>query len=351
MIASTFAARIAGTLLLGAGAACGLVVTDTVPGFSCLPGADSCPEGQTCEVATHTCVAASADGGTLPDAPPGEGGLPPPGGCSHLGCKCAGASDCASGICGDQSTVPAAIYAAAASVNFCTRPCCTSADCDESTVCFGSGEGNRYCVLPAWLGRSSTLGSGQGGASCGADSDCRSGLCAASACADVCCSTAQAASQCAAGSTCRFGVFPGRAFDTRYTALCGVGTDGSGETGASCTADADCRSGLCAPDKACHDACRNSSDCGTPTLECGYALPNFNTSAFITACSKALGTGAMGARCQGNGGCQSGFCDATSMQCTDVCYADSDCTLSGWRCRPEAVILFNHSYSLLACGT
>jgi hypothetical protein len=35
-----------------------------------------------------------------------------------------------------------------------------------------------------------------------------------------------------------------------------------------------------------------------------------------------------------------------------VCFANSDCTKTGWRCRPEQVQLSTGgSYSVLACGT
>jgi hypothetical protein len=39
------------------------------------------------------------------------------------------------------------------------------------------------------------------------------------------------------------------------------------------------------------------------------------------------------------------------MQCTDVCFADSDCTVDGWRCRPEVAVLGQVSFSYLACGS
>jgi len=76
------------------------------------------------------------------------------------------------------------------------------------------------------------------------------------------------------------------------------------------------------------------------------------TSAIVAVCSSALGTGVEGSSCQGDGDCLSGFCDTTSsMQCTDVCFADSDCTVDGWRCRPEVAVLGQVSFSFLACGS
>jgi hypothetical protein len=340
-------ARAWGVALLATGGACGLVIPDTVPEFSCLPGAaGACPDGQVCAAATHQCVAASGDGGVAG----GEAGVGTLTGCSTLACRCAGATDCASGICGDRLTVTDPVYAAANMDNFCTKPCCTSADCDAATVCFAGAAGGNYCVRPEWLGRTARVGAGLGGGVCTGDGDCRSGLCAGSVCADVCCSTAQGASQCAAGATCQFGTFPGRSFDSRYVPHCAVAA-GNGGNGAACgAADTACRSALCAIDNRCHDACRNSADCGSAAQECAYAVPNLTAGDIITGCKASPGTGAQGASCQNDQGCQSGFCDPTSMQCTDVCYADSDCE-PGWRCRPELVTLLGKTYSVLACGS
>jgi hypothetical protein len=99
----------------------------------------------------------------------------------------------------------------------------------------------------------------------------------------------------------------------------------------------------------CRNACRNSSDCSTGQ-ECGYTLPT--TSSFVSLCSGSLGTRPEGTSCQGNTDCQSGFCDSTSLQCTDVCYSDTDCTVDTWRCRPEVVVLAGGvRLSYLACGS
>jgi hypothetical protein len=190
-----------------------------------------------------------------------------------------------------------------------------------------------------------------GGAACMTGSDCRSALCAGTACADTCCSTAQSSVECAPGAECGYGAFPGAGFDVHFVAFCATGR-GSGANQSACSTNGQCLSNLCAFDGRCHDSCRNSSDCGGPSQECGYAIPSLSMAAIVSACSSSMGTGAQGASCQGNGQCQSGFCDATSMQCTDVCYGDADCTFAGWRCRPQVVALpGGGSYSVLACGS
>jgi hypothetical protein len=340
---------------------CELVVPDTVPAFSCIPAPDSCPSGAVCAPATKQCVVLSlacptvgCEAGLICDTAtlacvPGPVDAGSPSRCNSSGCPCSGPSDCTSGICGDELTVSADVYDAANETSFCTKPCCTSADCDGSTVCFATASGGNYCVSPSWLGRSSKLGALSSGATCASDSDCRSGLCAGTSCADTCCSTAQSATECSAGTSCQFGTFPGKTFDVHYAAYCAP-APGTGTNGTSCTSSSQCIGDLCASGS-CHDACRNSADCGSSSQECGYAISPVATSALIAACSSSLGTGAEGSSCQNNNGCQSGFCDATSNQCTDVCYSDSDCTVEGWRCRPEVVVLGGVSFSYLACGS
>ena len=45
------------------------------------------------------------------------------------------------------------------------------------------------------------------------------------------------------------------------------------------------------------------------------------------------------------------MCSTTTNECTDVCFANSDCTKSGWRCRPEAETLQGGGkFEVLACG-
>ncbi len=370
-------------LALSAGTgACELDVPATVPSFSCVPGPDSCPTDQVCSPATMQCVLRSqactvvgcppgiscnketlacssgsaavdgsvgVDGQVVRDGSPDSDASSFPT-CSTLACPCSGAADCQSGICADELTVTSDVYDAAKQESFCTKPCCTSADCDESTVCFATAARGNYCVRPEWLGRTTTVGAGLGGGACSVDADCRSGLCAAMSCADTCCSTAHSATECSPGTTCDFGIFPGNAFDVHYTAYC-TATSGTGANGSTCASSEQCMGGLCAQDNRCHDACRNSQDCGSSSQECGYAISPVMTSAFIAACSSSPGTGEEGASCQGDGDCLSGFCDSASMQCTDVCFADSDCTANGWRCRPEVVVLGQVSFSYLACGS
>jgi hypothetical protein len=373
-------------LILALPGACEIAVSDTVPSFACVPGPDSCPTGSVCAPATSQCVPGSracttnpcpagerCDLGSLAcvslDGAPGDAsileegvvdapatspeGAPPEGSstCSALGCKCSGASDCASRMCGDELTLTSDIYKAAGNASVCTRACCTSLDCDPGTVCFGTAAGGNYCIRPDWLGRSVLLGSMAGGAPCSTGSDCRSGLCSGTACADTCCSTQLSALECTPGAVCGYANFPGVAFDVHYAAFCASGR-GAGPNQSACSSNAQCASNLCPIDGRCHSACRSSADCGDATQHCAYAIPNLAAPAIVAVCSAASGTGAEGASCQGNGDCASGFCDLTPHQCTDVCFGDGDCHFAGWRCRPGVVALpGGGSYSVLACGS
>jgi hypothetical protein len=293
---------------------------------------------------------ATADA-TLPDATPPNDGAPGStdgavdggasdggGTCAGLLCSCSGAAQCASGICADESTVTAALYAQAGSANFCTQSCCSSADCDPSTVCFGTGAGGNYCVDPAWLSRPSTLGALAGGSTCTGDADCRSGLCAGGACVDTCCSTTQASAACASGATCNLGTFPGLAsFDTHRTGFCNASAAACGFS--PCT------------------ACRTSSDCSVIAQVCSYSAAAVGSTDIVATCDPvvATGSGVQGAACSSGSTCASGYCDPTaspSGACSDVCFTDADCK-AGWRCRTELVSIETGggNYYVLRCGS
>jgi hypothetical protein len=411
--AASLVGALATVLVVGGG--CEFIVADTLPAFECAPGPNTCPEGKVCDPGTSRCVAqctpASCPGDTECDAMSllcvhPDAALPLPadaapedsavvstvdvfsheaaadandandataihdavaeeaatqvesGACSQSGCPCSGPSSCDSKICVDMLTIGAGVYNRSAG-NFCTKPCCTSADCDGSTVCYATATGGNYCVLPTWLDRSTAIGKKTSGQSCTANGDCRSGLCANSACADTCCSTAQSASECAPETTCSFGTFPGLAspFDQNYIAFCGPG--GTGQNGSTCTLATDCQSNYCEGSSGmCHNACRNSTECGTGQV-CIY-VRDTAFSSVIAACfpqQPGSGTTAEGALCTTDQDCASNFCVAitsasSEKRCTNVCFGNSDCTMAGWRCRPQYVTLRSGGMtSVTCCGT
>jgi hypothetical protein len=319
-----------GFVALLASGGCELVVGDSVPSFTCLPGtANNCPAGQVCVPSTQQCVpqagtctpgAASGCGAglrcdeqtlrctgsaTVRDAE-GDVVMHVPGDASHDGpvvtsdgpisgdgagdardvnipdaapevvtmcrtvtCPCSGRnSDCDSGVCAGMLTETMALANALGGMNFCTQPCCTSGDCPGNTVCFGTGGGGNYCVAPQWIGRAADQGTALGGATCANSSECRSGLCTNNQCADTCCSSAEQSSQCASPTVCRYAAFPGSSFDTHVTAWCGTQA-GTGAGGTSCGAlDSACQSGKCTLTR-CEAVCRSSTDCSSGQ-QCSY---------------------------------------------------------------------------------
>ncbi|HEX8793347.1 MAG TPA: hypothetical protein VF765_20530 [Polyangiaceae bacterium] len=387
--------------VLGATGGCEFAIGDTVPAFYCNGGPNPCPPGQVCDTQrTHTCVpncntagcssgktcdqgtgvclpTTMGDSGGMPEvsvnetsdqdaadvvdsmmtedegSPPMETGPdtmnPCPGG---IKCSCGGDSQCNSKLCVDQLSVGTGLYQAAGSTNFCSQPCCISADCPAGTVCYATGQGGNYCVDPTWIGRSSGSGAKQGGDTCSlGPRDCRSGLCDGSGhCVDTCCSTGQAANECAGSTTCTFGNFPGaNSIDKNFAAYCGSGGNSAG--GSSCSVNSECQSNLC--NTRCANACRNTSDC-TGSNSCEYVIPTMTTPApIVAACYPVQGSLAMGATCDPSNDQCKGFCDPTSNQCTGVCFTDTDCsgTVGGWRCRNETVaVQAGGSYSVLCCG-
>ncbi len=340
-------------LLFSAG--CEVAIGDAVPAFLCEAdaGPSACPGSQVCSPASHQCVdmcsvsgcphgfgcsdasqlcvPASTDGSTdeaAADARPNDAPLQADGGpCRSLGCKCSGDADCNSSLCLDMAAATTELYTAAGRSSFCGQTCCTSADCPGGTVCFATAAGGNYCVNPAWLGDRSTPGRLQGGSSCSTGTQCRSGLCAGGTCADPCCSTQSG--QCASGSACAFGNFPGKGFDTHYSARCVTSPDAGAPFGSFCSADADCESNLCL--NYCVAPCRNSADCPSGH-SCWYVLPNSpNSNDVVAAClASTQGSTAVGQSCSSPASCANDLCvgGAGSMVCTDTCFVDSDCPSS-----------------------
>jgi hypothetical protein len=382
--------------LMASSEGCEALIGSDVPAFECMSGTNVavCPGDEVCDPTSHQCKApcsrsACASGfvcdpssglcfpeeaGGDDSAPPMEAGggdgdatmvseeaatMPEVGptesGCGGgVTCPCSGPSSCNAGlVCVDSAEVPGGINGGN---SFCTMPCCTSTDCAAGTVCFAAvsnSTGGNYCVDPTWLMRTGGLGSAIGGAACpDGNRDCRSGLCGSNGfCADTCCSTNASSTECS-GSECRFANFPGVAsFDQSFVAWCGSG--GTHGNGSSCSQSSECESELCVGTISgnCSNACRNTTDCGGQGQSCAYVTIGSNIGV-IAACAPGGGSKTEGETCTDDTECQSQFCDATSKECTDVCFGDVDCTYTGWKCRPEQVqIQGGGSYYVLACGT
>ncbi len=408
-IAATLAA-IAILALLASGG-CELAVSDTIPGFTCVPGAAAnCPAGQVCVPSTHQCtpiagtctpgaaaacpagmrcdpqmlrctgstsaIPDAAGDGTLMETSPdsssdahvgvADGALvadasgdahdasmpdapaDAPGPCRGITCGCRGPADCDSGVCADTLTATTALANALNGMSFCTQPCCTSTDCPGNTVCFGTGGGGDYCVAPNWIGRAVEQALAPGGTACTANGDCRSGLCNTSN--NQCadtCCSSAQPGQCANGTVCRYAAFPGTSFDTHETAWCGAAI-GTSAGGSVCAVDATCQSGKCANFTRCEAVCRSTTDCGNGQA-CSYGLGPTTLPA-----NKDIVAGCVNVTGNvANGGSCTSNADCQSAfcdgsgKCTDVCVTDNDCK-GGLHCRP-VVVQVQGSYSVLCC--
>ncbi|HEY2512970.1 MAG TPA: putative metal-binding motif-containing protein [Polyangiaceae bacterium] len=270
-----------------------------------------------------------------------------PNGTQDAGTTCNGDTACSTGICSGPSELGPTHDGGT-----CTKPCCTSADCDPGAICFGPGTGGNYCLDARSLGRTAP-GAGVAGAACSGDGDCRSAKCASNKCEDTCCTN----NNCTNGTSCAVTVF-----DSNTTLAC-IAPPGAAQPNGDCKTNADCASGYCtsycdAPNcndgvviSACAQPCCSSRQCGkllgnqllcTDDFFPPLQPPNFtppSSGPVVPICDsvkQGRGTGNVGDPCpNGPTDCFSEQCAPNGM-CTDVCCQDSDCAKTGWVCRPTA---------------
>jgi hypothetical protein len=326
------------------GGGCSLIVSSDVPEFQCA-GSDptACPLGTYCDVSGR-CV--SADGGIdrpdvgPEDAPTGDdvveaGTDADASGPFELGTKCRVDLDCKSRLCASSTVLTTAITASTGPI--CTTPCCTSGGCAPGFVCFNGGTGGGYCVPAALAQRTPPAAGGKSaGATCAANTECRSGLCTGTPkrCLDTCCSD----TECAAGSACRIKsvAAPGPAHDIWVCAA----PEGGASTvaGGGCTTGSptpECRSDACI-NNVCRPSCSGHATCvavqGFTSGHCRYTT----AADFFKYCLVTTQPGlANGSPCNLDGECQFDYCDAELKKCANVCGTDADCTTQE-TCRPSA---------------
>lgn len=322
---------------------CELIVSSTVPDFHCTPGvAGACPENMFCDPGSLACVAGVAsegglDGGTDRDSPTGKEDADTGSKLAAIGQPCSTGAPCAAGLlCGTPNILTTSIVKTTESI--CTRTCCTSGDCPDGFVCFGSGTGGNYCVAADRAKRTSGLGAKGPGATCTDNAQCRSGVCSDGHCLDLCC----AEDDCTAGTTCRVKSIatPPPARENWVCALPEPGANlvvGAGSCGGS--------SGTCKNDNCagfplrCRPPCCSSAQC--PGLASNLSFCSYGT--FLTTSSstkwcfdKLADAGApVGSACNGNGDCAEKFCDQDTRVCGRVCCRDSDCAESE-QCLPQS---------------
>lgn len=329
----------AAALLLGWAAvlaSCTFLVDDELGDVRCSDegafGPPACPEGQVC-----------------------RGGLCASPTAAPLGAACRSDADCnLTDFCLD----PALVGESGAMT--CTRNCCSSSDCDEldadgapqpaRAICWVPAQGGgRFCRSASTFDRG-PLGVGKGGAACGADADCRSGVCDSVRCADACCSD----------TSCDF-------TDATCSANAGIVSEGATWSCAApaaatkgfleaCAGDAECQSGMCAKladTLLCTRPCCDSASCGdfdaggvVGALACVHVV---HRGTLVPACGAVLPITAerpVGAPCTGDADCRGGRCEpetsvdggagGDSGYCSDACCIDADCgDPATFLCRPS----------------
>lgn len=345
------------TVLVG----CSLIVPSAVPDYRCTGDApSSCPSGMVCDAASLMCVAPSAlpDGGdedTSPgiDAAPDRDG---PSGPSPLGGECVVDGDCSAGLLCGTSTILTTRIVPANSKPICTKPCCSSTDCDPGFVCHAAATGGNYCVTAERADRTlPSSGASAIGQTCASAADCRFGLCTGRCqndaskfcdksddcggsscvnrrCSDSCCDSVP----CTSGSTCRV-----MTVATHTVWACGAVNAGGKDLGAVCTQNSECRNDNCVgfPTQRCTPPCCSSADCttlGFANNVCAYGQNGNDRIKWCFEPNSAPGAATIGGACALDTDCLSRYCDSELRVCLKVCCTDGDCATDE-RCRPSPV--------------
>ncbi|MBK8254659.1 MAG: hypothetical protein IPK82_18600 [Polyangiaceae bacterium] len=272
-----------GATLLAAAPTCQVLVSDKPANVKCVEdgavGPPACPVGSYCR-----------DGACEPGPP-------------ALGQPCDDDAECAPG---DRCFDPAAVGVPGDPL--CSRPCCSSSDCDGGTglVCAVLGPGKMCAPARDW--ERADPGEKPAGAPCETHAECRSGECRAERyCADACCSDAECAPF---GAACA---------DSGEGWMCTPVPSPKKGYLELCLNDDECLSGLCftSPDskQRCAKPCCSSDECGAvkigDLLQPITCLPIVHGAAMVLACAgmpKGEANRPVGAPCDDPSQCRGGRC-------------------------------------------
>lgn len=258
-----------------------------------------------------------------------------------LGATCGRSRDCVEGLfCLDPADF------GGKGDRVCSRPCCSSSDCDDAAAGFVCWEpdlgGGSFCRSAASIERASP-GPGVVGEACTEDTYCRSGLCKNAACVDGCC----AENDCVPlGGTCSLRV---KVVSSGTSWACAPPVEKAGLL-EPCVVDADCTSNLCidvSNERVCSQPCCKSDECPSHAVN---GVPGFlacsdvvHKGSFVRTCSQWVpetATGTVGAECTSDDQCRGGTCTPgpSGSFCTDRCCVDPSCgDLARFVCRPGSL--------------
>jgi hypothetical protein len=262
--------------LVIAGGGCSLLVAGDVPDFQCSGSSPSaCPSGLTCDTTTGQCVADAGDTVEAGGDDAADDGGPPEAGRDADAEADAGPLDLGS-------------------------QCRVDADCKS-----------RICGTSTILTTSITQSTGP-------------------ICTTPCCSS----SECAPSFVCFNGGTGGGYCVPATLAQRTPPASGGKGAGVACTANTECRSGLCTgTPKSCLDTCCTLSDCGGSTT-CrvkSIATPAPVHDVWVCAAAEVGATGAPGDTCVDNLSCTSDACIGATRLCRPGCSNTNSCkTVAGF---------------------
>ena len=184
------------------------------------------------------------------------------------GATCSSGAECRSGLC---------------NMGTCADTCCSTAqqtmECATGTVCrYAAFPGNGFDTHEtAWC--SPSPGGAAAGATCGFDTACQSGKCAAARCMAPC----RTSTDCTTGLACSYGLAPTTIPANKDIIEGCVTATGPTPDGGNCTANSDCQSAFCDGTMHCTDACVTDADCKTG-LHCRLANVMVQGTYTVLAC-------------------------------------------------------------------
>jgi Putative metal-binding motif len=216
--------------------------------------------------------------------------------------------------------------------------CLTNQACDLFLI--DADKLNLCSEYPAWSGPTPI------GGACTADTQCATHNCRADTSAIYCTDNCNHESACPGSTFCHVQNLQtdrqGNNYWYAYGAQCRLGSQiaGTGLQGGTCTADSQCRSGVCFQGRCAEPCCAHADCVGGSTCGIGptQLISNGGSQiSMVPVCRFNTGARPSGAACTANADCRSRICDTLQGVCMDICCNDSSCGTPGQSCEPVSV--------------